>query len=281
MKKSAFSLLELSVVLLVIGLITVGIMKGVSIVRQSRLMAARDLTVNSKINEISGMVAWYETTMSESFDSNEAIDNAQISKWKDISPESVSEQRNQLTKSANDDVVYRSLGINSLPSVQFTSSGAITLADFFQGQHERFTIFTVFQPTIALNSSYLTILDSYAGASQNYAIGINNSNLRIVDATSYTTPHSLSQTQTGIICASFNGASSKIFINNTSLEAGSFSSSSRLDGLTLGADEGISNAFTGFISEIIIYNRVLNENERKSIMGYLGQKYNIKVVGAN
>src|SRR3989338_4748152 len=164
MKKRAFSLLELSVVLLVIGLITAGIMKGISVVRTGRISAARSLTVNSKINEIPGMVSWYETRMNESFDKDETVDNSQTTNWYDISPESIAERRNALTAVASDNVVYRATGINSLPSIQFTGSGTLTLSSFFQGSSNRFTIFVVFQPTITVSGTYMTLLDAYSGA---------------------------------------------------------------------------------------------------------------------
>ncbi|HLD77135.1 MAG TPA: prepilin-type N-terminal cleavage/methylation domain-containing protein [Rickettsiales bacterium] len=281
MKKRAFSLLELSVVLLVIGLITAGIMKGISVVRTGRISAARSLTVNSKINEIPGMVSWYETTMNESFDKDETVDNSQTTNWYDISPESIAERRNALTAVASDNVVYRATGINSLPSIQFTGSGTLTLSSFFQGSSNRFTIFVVFQPTITVSGTYMTLLDAYSGASTNYAIAINSSNLKITDTSAHTITKAFLQSTSYIICSYNNEADSKAFVSETTSATGSYTGgATKLNGLTVGADENVGNAFTGLISEIIIFNRSISDSQRKSVMSYLGQKYNIKVTGA-
>lgn len=283
MKKRAFSLLELAVVLLVISLITAGIMKGLSIVKTSRLTAAKSLTTNSKINEIEGMIAWFEPTMNESFEADETIDNSPISIWHDISPESIGSTRNSLTKAIlNDDVVYRSLGINSLPSLQFTQAGTLTLASFFQGSFNKFTIFTVFAPTVTLGSTYLTVLDAYSGATSNYAVAFNSSNLKITTLSSDTISKSFTQSNPYAICVYFNGADSKAFVNAAETATANFTAdNTSLYGLTVGTDEIIANQFTGLISEIIIFNRIISDKERKSIMSYLGQKYKIEILAAS
>ena len=66
-KKTAFSLLELSVVILIIGILITGVMKGGSLVSASRLNSARSLTARSSVGEINGLTAWYETTSLQSF----------------------------------------------------------------------------------------------------------------------------------------------------------------------------------------------------------------------
>jgi hypothetical protein len=54
---------------------------------------------------------------------------------------------------------------------------------------------------------------------------------------------------------------------------------STMDGLTIGTDRVGSYPFTGLVSEVIIYNRPLETQERKDVMNYLSQKYGIAVNG--
>ena len=99
--KSAFTLLELVVVMMLIGIIVGGIMQGSSLVTSSRLASARSLTSKAPISNISGLIAWFESSHKNSFLGNQSFDSANISEWRDISPSSILNQKNKLTKTAN------------------------------------------------------------------------------------------------------------------------------------------------------------------------------------
>jgi hypothetical protein len=186
-----------------------------------------------------------------------------------------------LIKSPNEDVVYRAQGINSLPSLQFTQAGALTLSSFFQGSFNKFTIFSVFMPTVALDASYLTVLDAYSGAASSYAVAFNSSSLKITTSGADSASKAFRQSTAYATCVYFNEASSKAYVNDTQTAAANFTGdASSLLGLTIGADKSISNEFTGLISEIIIFNRIISDQERKAVMAYLGQKYKIQIAGA-
>ncbi|MCE3255904.1 MAG: hypothetical protein K0R25_1398 [Rickettsiaceae bacterium] len=58
--KLAFSLIELSVVILVIGILVVGITKGMSIMRSAKLQSAQSLTQSSPVALIDGLKLWLE-----------------------------------------------------------------------------------------------------------------------------------------------------------------------------------------------------------------------------
>ena len=53
------------------------------------------------------------------------------------------------------------------------------------------------------------------------------------------------------------------------------------NGLAVGTNRNGANNFTGLISEIIIYDRLLTSDERRLIMSYLAKKYKIRVEGAS
>ena len=87
-EKSAFSLVELSIVILIIGLLAAGILQGRAIATKAKLQAAQLLTTQSPVHDIENVVAWWETTSANSFDETEAQNAATVSVWKDIKSKS-------------------------------------------------------------------------------------------------------------------------------------------------------------------------------------------------
>ncbi len=65
--KKAFSLIELSVVVLIIGILIAGITAGSRLVRDSKLKSASQFTKSSDINLIPDLVLWLEPTLENSF----------------------------------------------------------------------------------------------------------------------------------------------------------------------------------------------------------------------
>lgn len=64
-KHTAFSIVELSIVILVIGLIIGGISTSTYLIKQFRLSNARSLTQSSPVSSIEGLVGWWEPVMEE------------------------------------------------------------------------------------------------------------------------------------------------------------------------------------------------------------------------
>lgn len=287
-QKRGFSLLELAVVVLVIGIITAGIMKATSMIHSSRLSAARSITENSHIQEITGMIAWYETSMPESLERSQTSDTSPITIWRDISPDSIAQNKNILSRAlSNTEVTYKTDGINNIPSLQFISSGSLYLNNFFQGSLGQATIFLVVKPTIATSSgAKSTILDS-GPLSTTSAISIGDVDASLDLGSLQTTERSRNAAnfdceQNYIIATYFDGNNSRIFVNNSYAIAGDSNLSAGnnpLNGLTIGANKNSSNNFTGLISEVIIYDRPLTIEERKIVMTYLSKKYKIQVTG--
>lgn len=281
MKKTAFSLLELAVVLVVIASITFGIIKGSALINDSRLSSARSLTSGSGISEIDGIVAWYETTLKESLEGDEEIDNAQMSTWNDISSQyNISEGENILTRTADANVVYRKEGINGLPSLQFAASGRFSLTSLAQGNFKNYTVFAVLSPTLSLSGVKMVFLDSYLTSNDN-ALSISAAQFEIDSGSSATISETFEQSQEYVIAAYLNASNSNVHVNDVDASSGTPSALTvnGFEGLTVGADRNGANNFTGLISEIIIFNRILSRKERMAIMSYLGKKYGIRVEG--
>lgn len=280
--KKAFSILEISVLLVIVGLIFAAIAKSSSMLNSARISTARSLTIDSKISEIQGIIAWYETSMIESFSQSETIDNSQVTKWYDISSMlSIEKKLNTLNKTPSSSVVYRAKGINNLPSLHFTSSGNIKTASFYQGKSDANTVFVVFSPTPTTSitsSSRLTLFDSGSSSALSNSFALS-SLAGYFNSTDFNfSGISIKKNDNYIVSLLASQSNKKLFINsNTAKTSISSLGINSFEGLTVATTKTGSLPFTGLISEIIIFNRILKDEERKTIMNYLSKKYNIKI----
>ena len=85
----AFSLIELSIVILIIGILIAGVTQGSRLVSAMKLNTARTVTQSSEVNSITGVVTWLESTADKSFDDAEETDGSIITNWYDINPQSL------------------------------------------------------------------------------------------------------------------------------------------------------------------------------------------------
>ncbi len=299
-KKQAFSLLELSIVVVIIGVLITGVIGGSAMIKSTRITSVRSFTAKSVVPSIGGLVAWYETSLKNSLKESEAYGNAQISTWYDISPGAIAARTtttavNSLTKTASSTVIYVDDGINNTPSIQFTGTGTNTVADttgklalanFYQGTSSQNTIFLVVRPFSLPGIAKIFIDSGNTSIVAVTGIAASNSvhfNLGTVSNTAtVTNPASFSVGQDYIIASYFNGTSSKAYVNNATTMTGNAAvspGSNILTGLTLGSDRNGYYSFNGLISEIIIYNRPLPLQERRDVFKYLSYKYNIAVTG--
>ncbi len=278
-KKTAFTLVELLVVLIVILIIITGVIKGGSLTQASRILGARSITAKSVVPQINGLVAWYETSTKNSFLESQASKGAQITKWYDIGSSPVAPVSNTLTKTAALNVTYANEGINKFPSILFSgsSSSKITLSSFYQGSSAQNTIFLVFNPSSL--TSRATLVDSISSGST-ASIGIKSNAVTINAGNLLSGSAKIETNNSYIVAAYFNGTISKIYMNNSETAVASGNSGSNtLTGLTIGADKSGAEMFTGMISEVIIYDRILAIQERRDVFRYLEDKYKITVTG--
>ncbi|MES2961327.1 MAG: LamG-like jellyroll fold domain-containing protein [Pseudomonadota bacterium] len=286
--KKAFTLTELSIVVLVIGVLITGITQGSGMIKTARLANARSMTSRSPTLDISGLTAWYEPTLKSSFKDSESIDASQTTEWRDNSPGSIVLTKNKLSRSAGSDVVYKESGINNLPTLLFSgaSSANIALANFYQGTSLQNTIFLVFRPLFATSSTAITLLDSSSSNSTS-SVSIKSTAVNLNAGTSAdtgtgTNAASFANGNDYIVAAYFNSSSSQVFVNNAATSAGSATinpNTNQLGGLTIGTNKSGTSGFNGYISEIIVFNRPLKLQERKDVMSYLSKKYKISVTG--
>ncbi len=284
-KKFAFSLIELSIVILVIGILMVGVSQGYNLVRSAQISNARGITAKSPISQMQGLLAWYETSMKESLDQSKLKDGDSISTWKDISPNSILNGYNQLTTTASANITFAQSSINKIPAIKFSGSSKLSLGNFTQGSSSQATVFLVVKLNyVPDTTNYKTIFD---GNSTNFSFSIRSNGIQINTGSSVVSSdvaNSFLNSGEYAIAIYFNGSNSKVYVNDTDLMFGGSVISNtlgtnQLSGLTLGNNKDGINGFSGFISEVAIFNRVIKAGERKEIFNYFSKKYKIAIAG--
>ena len=175
--KKAFSLIELSVVVLIIGILIAGITAGSRLVRNSKLASATQFTKSSDINSIADLVLWLEPTQENSFattssnTSNSTYDNLAkstdsanyvkdtlrpdnreyVARWNDISPRALAGNKKSVyQETGSKRPMYIANAINGLPALQFDGS-----AQYLYSQNNNTTPSA--PPLVAGDKSYTMI----------------------------------------------------------------------------------------------------------------------------
>jgi prepilin-type N-terminal cleavage/methylation domain-containing protein len=286
-KYSAFSLIELSIVIVVIGILVAGIMQGFSLVKNFRLQNAVNLTKSSPVNSITNLVGWYETSLEESFDYDESEDDSSISSWNDLNTQSSLKRNAVQVTSANQPLYKNNVFNGALPAVRFDGSNDFLNFDGSPLIGSDYTIFVVEQRRGDGGTLNCFIAGTTRSSSQNLHMGYRGSttvtlahygsDLSYSNAvTAYSSP------QPRIFTFRLNSSIGKeIWLNGgTTPDSSTSSQTSHITsygGSAFGRSVNSSSTFyyIGDLAEIIIYNRALKNEERQSIETYLSKKYNI------
>lgn len=275
--KKAFSLIELSIVLLIIGILIAGVTQSSRLIQQFRIQTARNLTAGSPVHSIKNLSLWYESTMESSFAEAEAEDGQLVTNWYDIN--SQSSYKTNAAGSGNSRPTYRENVFNSLPALRFDGAGDhMNIADgsFLVGTN--YTIFIVCQRRTG-NASYVL-----GGNSASFSVGYYHASGAIsffsggsgilYDLPTYTVP------EPTIVTASFETGALRMWVNGGVNPDEDFITD--VDPLTAWVSPAIGHVngnyyFNGDVAEIIIFSRLLKTDERQAVESYLGKKYNIKI----
>ncbi len=117
----AFSLIELSIVILIIGLLVAGIVKGSQIVKKFNVVAAQNVSSSSPLNYMKGVTIWYDATSAKSLENlDELNDNSLVDSWRDVTlRKSLNERINVAQSNSNKKPKFNSSAINGLPALRF------------------------------------------------------------------------------------------------------------------------------------------------------------------
>jgi len=283
--KSAFTMIELSIVILVISVMVVGVVTGKSLIAKSRLANAKSLTRQSVINDMGDdLIAWYETSLEGSFKESETkTDGSFITLWKDSNKNAVNKndakaETNPTLNTTNQPSLYQNVFYNSIPGLRFSGDQYLN----FNGTKfakNSYTVFVVEQRRSGKNHNYFIASSN----STNNFFGYR-SNTEITQSHTYnnfnvTIPGYISPTPR-IHTFLFNNSVGKQYTlngNNTQIANPSqLTSIDSFDPAKIGYLNSV-NSYVGDLAEIIMFKRSLKTEEVEAIESYLGSKYGIPV----
>jgi prepilin-type N-terminal cleavage/methylation domain-containing protein len=308
----AFSLIELSVVIIIIGILVIGITQGSRIIKNSKLQAAVSLTKSSPVNSISNLVFWLDVTDTTTISSSAACatspDNYGIvsngyfvNKWDDKNPQSSSKIRTAVA--ANTDCpTYVDSGIGGLPTISFdgASDSLQSLIGAISNGNKNFSIFAVIRKTttnamVMYFSQFATTVGFTGGATDASMIILGTQSAGNIypemvcggsGGNCYSEKSGIAGSATNpyVMATILNGSNlyATHYVNNIVYQgnSGIFTNFGVGNGLMLiGSGRGSSTNnqfFAGYISEIIVFDRTLKSSEILSVNDYLMRKYSIK-----
>jgi prepilin-type N-terminal cleavage/methylation domain-containing protein len=280
--KSAFTMIELSIVILVISAIVVGVSSTQLMIKKARLANAQSLTQDSIVKTLSNdLVAWYETSMESSFIKSEIKKDAgSISKWKDNNINAVKKNDATMTNTANQPKLYQNAFYNSIPGLRFDGTSFMDF-DLSKIVSSNYVFFIVEKCNINLLTNFIL------GANQvttNNAInlGYNNGFMRFSHyGNSNNADFSISSLKPNypaIHTFNFNASFGKRYsINGTIIGTINQLYPLTSNNLATIGKFGSNSYYKGDLAEIIIFKRSLKTEEIKAIENYLGSKYGISV----
>ena len=157
----AYSMIEMSLLILIIGILFAGAYQGFNIYNETKLSSVRTLMQNSIISRIRNLGFWFETASENSLENREAYDGKAISVWIDHNAQQITKinaygaQNSNIEKFNYDPSnifdrsgpIYVANGIGGLPTLNFknTNSSAkfLVVDPSFKFSKEDITIFTV------------------------------------------------------------------------------------------------------------------------------------------
>ncbi|MDA9231551.1 prepilin-type N-terminal cleavage/methylation domain-containing protein [Rickettsiales bacterium] len=293
--KSAFTLIELSIVLIIIGLLVGGVTGASSLIYSAKLKSARMMSKSSAVITSEDLVLWLDATAKDAYSEVEGLsDESDVTTFKNVSPQSSGGDLTQLIASLKPH--YLKSGINGLPAVKFTGgSGQNMLSNQFSStvQNKDFTIFAVFKfdETVAESSGgFIKFISEdsnlggapvlstsiYKSVVYNFAAG-SGGNANAITGYSYNDRlPALVTIKYDFVLDKANidiDIDNKKFANNTSFSNffASGSAANKLSYLHL-----LANNEEDFkIGEIALYSRKLHDDEINNIKKYLVKKWGI------
>ena len=271
--KKAFSLVELSMVILIVGILIAGVSQGIDLYQDMRLATARSLTQNSRVNRIEDLTMWFEATSEKSFENPNPQDGDRIALWKNINFK-LSNRIDVAQSTQASKPFYVRNAINNIPALRFDNA--------------QFLIASNVKISEIISSNQATVFmvqNNFSGDSTTTTFGWNNGNYRFLSCAQegnkvlmdFGNTSSVFRTTTAILTNFLNqnkiitfvknGSNGQIKINSEILPNSS-TSTATID-MSLSADFSIGKFipagegynFYGYIGELIIFKRALTDTE--------------------
>ncbi len=275
-KHLAFSLLEVSAVLIIVGIFIAGVIAANGMVSKFRITAAQTLSRSSPINEVPDAAIWLETSLDTSFNSSESSDASSLTTWYD----SRASMSKVTVQAVSGNPTYSNT-INRIHAVKFNGSGYFTFDGSFLNKSD-YTIFILEKRESANVGNYFLGDSSVTTPNQNLLLGYSADG-------QITHSQGTNSYAAGISNYSSSGGAPRVFTFTQSATAGKktyingvlaaqSSDTTQLSGIsTLSIGQG----YTGQIGEVAIFTRALEPGERIAIEDYVGKKWSSKINRAN
>jgi prepilin-type N-terminal cleavage/methylation domain-containing protein len=286
--KLGFSMFELLVVMVIISLMIAATSQGSRIIAKSRLLAAQSITKSSPIPRIKNLLVWYETTMEGSFISSEAAQGP-ISTWYNLNP-ALNGTNTANNAAAGNAPTYTENQINNLPALVFDGASNYLTFDGTAIANSDYSVVVVEQRLSSQSNNYYISGNGTATLNYNLFVGYELENKSAFGQTSNGYDTSVSDfSSTSIVnrihIFRFNPSVGKnYYINgaNQTLTEISGGTPSQTTGLVSNNNAQIGRHRSGYyyagaIGEIAIFNKYINDDERKDIEQYLGKKWGITI----
>ncbi len=312
----AFSLIEISIVVLIVGILIAGITQSSRLISLARINTAKSLTQGSPASSIPNMSVWFESASDSVFDDSNIEDGDKVRTWNDINPQastkanlnadSIEGSDGKVSDSAP---IYQTDIINGLPAICFNDTalcGKDTgLSNYLKSQNfpsiisGSATVFVVFRLSSAKPTSDGSLFGKLASSTKtnpNVKMSIKSTGVFSYqdNGGEYEGSETLNDNSNYIISVVYNKNSTSTSDTNTNDGIAFFQNGEgkgKLDTTSepnIGADgalfvgqDGNSSYYKGYIGELIIYDRALKKEERQSVESYLGRKWGIKMVTAS
>lgn len=314
--KKAFSLIELSIVILIIGILVAGVTQSSRLIKQMRLATAIQITNSSGMESIPDMVMWLEATEDFAFatgtnasfnfstntytDIDRPSDQDRIGRWNDIVARNNQSKNSAIQNNLSRQPKYIESGINNLPSLHFdaTTSQAVCM-------HSPVNIDRGLMPNLSIFAVYRW-LNSFASYDQKLWSADNGGWDRqaIMRCCGGGTNGMISYGTNAVLIPNFNTSNSNLIFSYVSRSGVANGSMAYINGasptLFTETNSGLSypattiagennqassqtldgnciNNTNVMIGEFMIFDRALKAEERSSIEKYLSKKWGIKI----
>ncbi len=284
----AYSLVEISIVILVIGILIAGITNGMDLYRDYRVEMAKQITQKSRVATMKNLVLWFESSQKSSFEPKNIGSETKITKWKNITPNLFGKLDADLVSGASGPI-YRENIHSSLSGIYFTKDENNCLsvpAGYDSGSTEN-SAFILLKLDKA-NTDNTRILSTWNSSRQywyelrhnawgsGYADGASNFLINVAVSNN----GDYSKNKAELINYQQKPDLIKLYLNKslqpdpTSYSAPSYSYQGAQ--LTIGCKLGVGTGYpSAYILELIVFDRYLKDNERKIVEDYLYKKWNL------
>lgn len=290
-KKSAFSLVEISIVVLIIGILVAGVTQSSRLIANSRITTAQTLTQSAPVTANKGLMLWLETSTDASIAATESSDKNPVTVWYDINSQSIVKLFARTNVASS--ITYKATStIGGLPSLYFSSTSTGMTLSTLSGSASAAPLPTNGSSSGGSNFSFFTVYREDTNAAHsifyNGTTGTNGwgflnagSSVRTVQTggTAHTTATTLYSTNATISSGTFDGSNLKLYTNGAAdtLTSATGTITTPTGNMYIGSTDGTASPFLGLISEIIIFDSALKDDDRKAIEQYLSKKYGIKI----